>query len=90
MRNWFRGFVVDPELEKKAHDFMDRANRTAEQAEKTGWKAERLVSDAERKLRRLNATEVALVTVGTLVSAGIVIGSLMARLRNGDGSDRPK
>ena len=81
MREWLRGFFIDPELERKAHEFMGKANRMADQAQQTTHRAERLVKDAERKLQRMNAAEVALTTAGVLVTAGMLIGSLMTRIK---------
>lgn len=82
IRDWFRGFVVDPELEKKAHRFADQANSTADRAEKVAQNAEKLVNDAKRKLRTLNGVEVALVTTTVLIGSGVIIGTLLAQRKN--------
>ncbi len=79
--NWIRSCFVDPELERKLHETVDRANNTSK-------KAERLVDDAGRKLRRLDGAEVAVVAVGSFLLAGVIIGTLRERLNNGNDSKK--
>ncbi len=79
-RDWARGLFVDPELERKAHEFVDNANSTARKARKVTDDAERLVGDAKRKMRTFNPTEIALVGAVVLIGAGVVIGDLMRRV----------
>jgi hypothetical protein len=79
-REFVRGFVVDPELERKAHNFVDSANNTAKRAERVAHDAEKLVGDAKRKLRLLNGAEVAIVATTMLIGAGVVMGTLMSKI----------
>ncbi|KKQ83397.1 MAG: hypothetical protein UT07_C0005G0007 [Parcubacteria group bacterium GW2011_GWB1_38_8] len=73
-RDFLRGILIDPELEKKAHEVVDRAGRVSRNAEK-------LINDAKRKMKYLNGAEVALVVAGCLIASGVVIGTLNQKLK---------
>ena len=74
-RDWVRSFLVDPVLEKKIHKVVDDAGKATADAQK-------LVDDAQRKLRRLNPAEAGIVLAGAFLVAGVTIGVLKQKLED--------
>lgn len=76
LRDWIRRIFIDPELERKAHEFANKANRTAEQAEQVIADAQQVVNEARIKVRSFNPAQIILVIVVCILGAGAIIGSL--------------
>lgn len=81
IRDWIRRIFIDPELERKAHEFADKANRTANRAEKIAVDAEKITRDIKHKLATYNVAEIVLVAIFMFIAAGAVIGYLHAQTK---------
>jgi len=83
-REFVRGFVVDPELERKAHEFINQANSTAKRADRVAGDAQKLVGEAKRKLRLLSPAEALVAGAVMFIGAGVVIGTLASKVQKED------
>ena len=80
-RDWLRRIFIDPELERKAHEFVNKANKTADHTEKVAADAEKMIRDIKRKLATYNVAEIVLVVIFMFIASGAVIGYLHAQTK---------
>jgi hypothetical protein len=71
LQKFIRGFIVDPELERKAHQTVDEMGAATRDFRAT-------VKKAERKLDSLRPSEMFTIGALALIAAGFIAGSATA------------